>query len=137
MLVERNSMKCEAVFNDDRTHRFLWKRIWSKDKPLAAVLMLNPAISDTIITDVTTSLVVNNIAKLEGYGGVVILNLYSVLTNKLNFRWNSDEDLNDPDNDTYIQKAAADSKTVILAWGRAEDTIQRVADRVNDVLEIL
>ena len=88
--------------------------------------MLNPAQSDDIVMDTTSSLVVNNIARLErfsgaqsqrpwplpphtppnqkvsasiasaekGFSGVEVLNLYSLLTSKLNFRWNSDEDLN-------------------------------------------
>lgn len=137
MQIEKATIKCEAIFNDDRTHRYLWKRVWSKDKPIAAVIMLNPCISDTIVTDTTTTLTVNNIALLETYGGVVILNLFSRLTNKLNFRWNSDEDLNDPENDDFIRKTAADCETVILAWGRAADHTQRISDRAHVVLEQL
>lgn len=105
MTLEKDTIKCEAIFNDDHSHRFLWKRIWNKDKPLAAVITLNPCLSDNIITDTTTTLVVNNIARLETYGGVVIINLFSQLTKKLNFRWNSDEDLNAPENDSYIEKS--------------------------------
>lgn len=137
MQIDKDTMKCEAIFNDERTHRFLWKRVWNKDKPLAAVIMLNPCLSDNIITDTTTALVCNNVARLEAYGGVVILNLYSQLTTKLNFRWNSDEDLNEPENDVYIRKMAAECETVILAWGKASDHTQRVADRASDVLEEL
>ena len=137
MITEKDTIKCESIFNEDRTHRFLWKRVWNKDKPLAAVVMLNPCIADNIITDTTTALVVNNIARLEEYGGVTIVNLYSLLTNKLNFRWNSDEDLNDEENDDYIKKAAEEAKIVILAWGKSADTNQRIAERADDVLEIL
>ena len=71
MITEKDTIKCEAVFNEDRTHRYMWKRVWSKDKPMAAVLMLNPCLSDNIVTDTTTALVVNNIARLEKYGGVM------------------------------------------------------------------
>ena len=137
MITEKDTIKCEAVFNEDRTHRYLWKRVWNKDKPLAAVIMLNPCMADTLTMDTTTFLVVNNVAKLDRFGGVVIVNLYSMLTGKLNFRWNSDEDLNGPENDNYICKAAAESETVILAWGKAQDTNQRVADRVAAVLHLL
>lgn len=137
MITEKDTIKCESIFNEDRTHRFLWKRVWNKDKPLAAVVMLNPCIADNIITDTTTALVVNNIARLEEYGGVTIVNLYSLLTAKLNFRWNSDEDLNDEENDDYIKKAAEEAKLVILAWGKSADTNQRIAERADDVLEIL
>ena len=110
MVTEKSVIKCEAVFNQEHTHRFSWKRVWGKDsKGVAAVIMLNPAQSDDIVMDTTSSLVVNNIARLEQFSGVEVLNLYSLLTSKLNFRWNSDEDLNQPENDEYIKKAVASS----------------------------
>ena len=137
MNTEKTIIKCESIFNDDHTHRFSWKRVWNKDKPLAAVLVLNPCISDNILTDVTTFCVVNNVARLETYGGVVIVNLFSLLTSKLNFRWNADEDLNDPENDNYIKKAAEECDTMILAWGKASGSNQRIADRVAQVMAIL
>lgn len=137
MINEKMTIKCEAVFSDDHMHRVLWQRVWSKDKPLVAVLALNPALSDNLVTDTTTSLIVNNVAKLEKYGGVVVINLFSRLTNKLNFRWNSDDDLNTPDNDEYIRKAAENCEVVILAWGKASDTNQRIAARAEHVVAML
>ena len=137
MLIEKDTIKCESIFNDERTHRYLCKRVWDKTKPLVAVLMLNPCHADNIMNDSTTTYVVNNVASLEKYGGVVIVNLYSKLTAKLNFRWNGDEDLNHKDNDTYIVKAAEECDTVILAWGRGADTHKRITARANDVLELL
>ena len=86
MITEKNTIKCEAIFNDDRTHRYLWRRVWDKDKPIISIIMLNPCQADNIITDTTTSLVVNNVAKLEEFGGVDILNLYSKLATKLKFK---------------------------------------------------
>ena len=137
MITDKDTIRCEAVFNDDRTHRLLWKRVWSKDKPLACVVMLNPCLSDNIVTDTTTSLVVNNVARLEDYGGVVIVNLFSMLTGKLECRWHSDAELIDPDTDSYILKAASECKTIILAWGRGTATNQRIAARADAVLELL
>ena len=137
MLTEKDTIKCESQFNEERSHRFLWKRIWNKDKPLVCVIMLNPSISDNIITDTTTTLVVNNIARLETYGGVEIVNLYSILTNKLNFRWNSDEDLNEESNDHYIMKAVEETEITILAWGKAGQKHPRIDARAKAVLSIL
>lgn len=82
MAIEKSTIKCEAVFNEEHTHRFSWKRVWGKDKPVAAIIMLNPCQADDIIMDTTTSLVVNNIARLEQFSGVEVLNLYSLLTSK-------------------------------------------------------
>ncbi|MBE7041061.1 MAG: DUF1643 domain-containing protein [Ruminococcaceae bacterium] len=137
MLTEKDTIKCESIFNEDRTHRFLWKRVWNKDKPLMTVIMLNPCHADNIITDTTTALVVNNVARLEEYGGVSIVNLYSLLTSKLNFRWNADEELNHEENDNYIKKAAEESETVVLAWGKSTDTNQRIAERAEHVVAML
>jgi hypothetical protein len=137
MIKETETIKCESIFSDDRNHRYLWKRVWHKDKPLAAIIMLNPCHSDNIITDTTTALVVNNIARLEDYGGVVILNMYSKLTNKLVFRWNSDDDLNTSENDSYILKAAEECSDVIIAWGKSENTNQRIATRAEQVIQLL
>ncbi len=137
MLSEKDTIKCESIFNDERTHRFLWKQVWNKDKPLMAVIMLNPCQADNIITDTTTSLVINNVARLEEYGGVEIVNLYSLLTPKLHFRWNADEELNDAENDKYIIKAAEECETVVLGWGKSVDNNQRIAERVEKVIDNL
>lgn len=137
MFTEKATIKCEAVFSDDHMHRFLWKRVWDKTKPVATVIMLNPCESDGIITDTTTSLVINNVARLEEFGGVAIVNLYSMLTSKLNFKWNSDADLNHEENDGYIMKAAEEAGKVILAWGRAEDTNKRVEERAGELIKKL
>lgn len=136
-MIEKDTIKCESVFNEDRSHRFLWKRVWAKDKPLACVIMLNPCMSDNIVMDTTTALVVNNIARLETYGGVMILNLFSKLTTKLNFRWNSDDDLNEPENNGYLQKAAAECDLIVFAWGRGIATNKRILNRANEVVMLL
>lgn len=137
MLTEKDTIKCESIFNDERTHRYLCKRVWDKNKPLIAVLMLNPCHADNVVNDATTTYVVNNVASLEAYGGVAIINLYSKLTGKLNFRWNGDDELNHPDNDGYIVKTAEECDTVVLAWGRGADTHKRITARAEAVLELL
>lgn len=137
MLAEKDTIKCESIFNNERTHRYLCKRVWDKNKPLIAVLMLNPCHSDNLTSDTTTALVINNVARLEKYGGVEIINLYSKLTVKLNFRWNSDQDLNESENDSYILKAAEECETIVLAWGKGADTHKRITARADEVLTLL
>lgn len=137
MITEKDTIKCEAIFNDDRTHRYLWKRVWNKDKPIISVIMLNPCLSDNIITDTTNALVVNNVAMLSEYGGVEILNLYSKLTAKIRFKEESDDSLNDAENDTYIIKSVERSSATVLAWGKAANNNERIEKRVSEVLNIL
>lgn len=135
MITEKDTIKCEVIFNDQKTHRFLWERVWNKDKPVACVVMINPCMADTIVSDTTTELVVKNIARLGEYGGVSIVNLYSLLTNKLVFR--NAEQLNDADNDQYIKKAAEEAAIVVLAWGKSADTNLAIADRAEHVIKLL
>lgn len=135
MITEKDTIKCEAVFNEEKTHRFSWKQVWNKDKPIACVVMLNPCQANTIITDTTTFLVVNNIYRLGDYGGVAIVNLFSLLTPKLSFK--ASGKLNDERNDEYIKKAAEEASTVILAWGKASETNLKVAERARQVIQLL
>ncbi len=136
MITEKDTIKCEAIFNDERTHRYLWRRVWDKDKPTISIIMLNPCLSDNIITDTTTSLVVNNVARLGEYGGVEILNLYSRLTSKLRFT-ESDDKLNDKENDSYILKAVETNPLTILAWGKGSSNNARIEERVVQVINLL
>ena len=136
MITEKDTIRCEAIFNDSRTHRYSWKRVWDKDKSTIAVIMLNPCQADNIITDTTTALVVNNVAKLEEYGGVEVLNLYSKLTTKLNFK-ETNEELNDKENDSYIIKAAKENSKVILAWGMSVNSNARIEERANAIVKLL
>ena len=137
MLNEKDTIKCESIFDNERTHRFWWKRVWDSKKTVACVIMINPCLADNILVDTTTYLVVNNIANLEDYGGVIIVNLFSKLTSKLNFRWNGIEDLNLPENDDYIKKAAEESEVVILAWGKGAANNRSIEERAIDVINLL
>ena len=137
MLIEKDTIKAESHFSEDRQHKFLTKRTWNKDKPSLAVIMLQSGFSDNLVNDTTTGLVVNAVARLESYGSVQILNLYSKITNHLNFRYNSDEDLSPKENDDYILKSASECEKIVLAWGKTENTNMRVAERVLNVIELL
>ena len=135
MIVEKDTIKCEVVYDDSKQHRLMWKQVWDAKKPLACVIMINPCQASTINKDTTTYLVVNNIANLGDYGGVTIVNLFSLLTPKLHFT--SPATLNDKDNDSYIKKAAEEASVVILAWGRGADTNLKIAERARQVVTML
>lgn len=135
MIVEKDTIKCEVVYDDLKQHRLIWKQVWDAKKPLACVIMINPCQASTVITDTTTYLVVNNIANLGDYGGVTIVNLFSLLTPKLHFT--SPATLNDKGNDSYIKKAAEEASVVVLAWGRGADTNLKIAERARQVVAML
>ena len=137
MITEKETIRCEAVFDDTKSYRYMWKRVWDKTKPSVVVVMLHPCFSDNILADTTTNLVVNNVMRLGIYGGVCITNLYAKMTDKMLFRWDSQERLIGSDNDEFIRKAALEVEDVILAWGVGADKIKSVVSRIASVVSLL
>ncbi len=66
-----------AVLSDDRAHRYWLVRQWEKAKPLLVVCMYNPSTADAKKDD-PTILRLCKWAKLWGYGGILVINLYSL-----------------------------------------------------------
>ena len=95
------------------------------------VIMINPNTADTVNFDMTTMLVLNNVSKL-GFGSVNIVNLYSRIMEKLDLRFNGDDELIDDEADEIIQQYAAMSDAIIIAWG----TIGKNTLRVQRAAEI-
>lgn len=104
---------------------------------MVTVVMLNPCADNLLISDLSSVLVTNNIARFEKYGGVNIVNLFSLLTPKLHLRGNVDEEINALENDDFIKKAVDESAIVVLAWGKAADSNQYIADRAVEVINML
>ena len=138
MITEKNTIKAEAIYDETHQHRLWWSHKWNNQKPMACIITLHPSVSDTIVMDTTTFLCVNGVRKLEdeGYGGVIIVNLFSLLTPKLQMRWARDIDINHFENDNYIKKAAEESSKIIFAWGRGANNV-RILKRAKQVVELL
>lgn len=136
MKTERSTIKTEAVFTQNHTHRLLLRKVWDNDKPVASVIMISPHTADTFCLDSTTMYTLNNLYTL-GYGRANLLNLYTRICDRLSLRFNSDEDLLDPQNDEMILKCAAESDDIIIAWGSSGHNSQRVRDRQAELLEKL
>lgn len=126
----------EAVFSDDNRHRLLLRKVWDNEKPTAMIIMINPNSADELSSDTTTMLVMNNLHKL-GYGSVDIVNLYTMITGKLHFRFNSDDDLLHPDNDDVIYRSAEKSDTIIIGWGTVGIHNMRIRERQKAILDML
>ena len=71
MNIEKSTINCETIYNEDKTHKFVLKRTWDKEKAKACVRMLNPGHADTVTQDTTTYLVMNNAALLD-FGEVML-----------------------------------------------------------------
>lgn len=78
---EMTAMQTTAIYNDDKTHRYLLRKDWDSDKPSAKIIMLYPCSADTVTVDHTTMFVLHNLERLD-YGSVNIVNLFSSMNGK-------------------------------------------------------
>jgi hypothetical protein len=69
-------MRMSAVISDCQTYRTELRRVWDDTKPLLVVCMLNPSRADHRKNDPTV-LALIHFARLWGYGGLLIINLFS------------------------------------------------------------
>ena len=101
-VIQKSSLRTEAVFNDEMTHRYILKKEWNKNKPKATIVMINPSSANEMEIDMTTMNVINNLNRLD-YGAVDIVNLFSLICPKISMKYSMSE-LVDVDNDIYIEK---------------------------------
>lgn len=71
-----DSISC-AVLSADRLHRYWLTRIWNRALPVLVVCMFNPSTADAQRDD-QTILRLCAFAKRWGYGGILVVNLYSL-----------------------------------------------------------
>jgi hypothetical protein len=123
-----------AVFNVERTHRYLLTRQWNGRKPPLIFVMLNPATADATRLDPTVTRCQGRARRL-GFGGLWVLNLYA-------FRSEEPKDLlTQPDpvgehNDAYLDEYTTGLRPgsqVVAAWGswppgreRAREVLERL-----------
>lgn len=127
-MLEKSTVRTEALYNDEKTHRYSLKKIWDNSKPSAAIIMIAPSEkANEICSDMTTMYTLNNVYQ-QGFGSVDILNLYSKL--------DSEEPTSAPDNDDWIVQICKKADKVILAWGKGQNTVS-AAIRILAVIKLL
>ena len=83
MITEKSTIAVEMLLNEEKTERYLYKRVWSKAKApkLACVMTIHPGSADPNSMDLTTMLIANAIHEM-GYDGFLGVNLSSKLQQK-------------------------------------------------------
>ncbi len=110
---EETTIKVKAVYNDSRTHRYALTKTWNQKKTKALVIMKNPSSDELLETDLTTMLVMNNLAKLN-YGSVTLCNLISNISGPYNINTDTIEHV---ENFDEITKSAKSVDAIIIGWG--------------------
>lgn len=118
-----------ATFDTTMRHRFGLGRVWDKKKPIVAFCMLNPSTADAFKLDPTVNRCFG-FGVAWGYGGLVVVNLFSIRATDPKEIYTSDGPTL-PVNDVFIDKAAEVADMFIVAWGN-HGTYQ---DRGSAVLE--
>ena len=135
MQKETATIKCEAVFSKDKTHRYALSKTWDTSKPLAAVISIAPGADYNISADLTCQLIQNNLAAL-GFGGFTLCNLLSKVGADLK-GLTSTEGLHDRDTDKMITATCEAAGVAILAWGKGITKIKALNKRANDVMALV
>jgi len=112
-----------AIFSDERTRRYMLFRIWDNTKPKVAFIGLNPSTANETEPDPTITRVCN-FANSWGYGGVYMLNLFSIISPKPAILKKHPDPIGHL-NDSIIKQYTNESETVIFAWGDFQEAKER------------
>lgn len=115
-----SDMQMTAYFSGvDDCYRDELRRIWNDELPLLVVCMLNPSIADAERND-PTILALIHFAKLWGYGGLLIVNLYSLRTPSPAEMMRHPEPIGSGNSkaiNAALDYARANGGQVLAAWG--------------------
>ena len=115
-----NIIKKGAVFNSDRTHRYVLWRIWDVKMPKVLFIGLNPSTADEYEDDPTLKRVIQ-FAKDWGYGGVFMCNVFSFITP---YPKELDTTILSLENMTWMNYYRKKSAEVVCAWGAHKEASQ-------------
>lgn len=106
-----------------REYRYVLRRIWDRRLPVLVWICLNPSTADED-TDDPTLVKVQAYARLWGYGGVVMLNLFAFRATDPWLMKRQDDPVG-PDNDFHIVNECVKAGKAIAAWGNDGEHLGR------------
>ena len=106
-----------AVLSDCLNYRYSLTRVWDDTKPRVLFIMLNPSTADAEKDDPTIRRCIG-FAKDWGYGGIYVVNLFSLRAT------NPKDLLTAPfvvgvENEKWIRRMSSLSHLVVCAWGNS------------------
>lgn len=127
------TLTTEAIFNDDRTKRFLLRKVWDENLPKLTIVMLAPSEASGVALDTTTQLCLNNASRL-GYGSITIVNLFATIND---FDLKQQTGFGDPDNLKAIIEACQNCDQIVYAPGTGKARNKFFLNRQEEVLKAL
>ncbi|MCR6673257.1 DUF1643 domain-containing protein [Devosia ginsengisoli] len=113
-----------AWLSDSGVYRYALWRIWDRHLPRLPVCMLNPSTADGHRDDATIRRLIA-FAKREGYGGIIVVNLFAFrATEPTSLRGRHYDLIVGPRNNAAIEAAIPEGSVVLCGWG-AFDGMQR------------
>lgn len=131
------SMEMSAVISECGSYRTELRRVWNRDLPLLVVCMLNPSTADHQKNDPTIVTLIH-FAKLWGYGGLLIVNLFAFRASEPAAMMKASEPFG-PNGATLasaMDYARANGGRLLAAWGNHGDHHDRAEWFSNRALQI-
>lgn len=118
-----------ANLSECGTFRYFLVRRWDNSLPTLNFIMLNPSTADADIDDPTIRRCMQ-FARDNGYGGIIVTNLFAfratdpkTLMAACKEAYEYDlSTVHGPENEQWLEKGVASSKTVCCAWGAHAST---------------
>jgi len=112
-------MQCSALLCGCGRHRYRLSRCWDASLPIICFVMLNPSTADAFQDDPTIRRCIG-FARAWGYGGLQVVNLYSLRTPSPAELKKASQP-NGPDHDALLLEAVAAAARAVVAWGNHGD----------------
>ena len=129
---ERTKM---AFISKCGAYRYLLARTWDRDRPHLPFIMLNPSTADHDEDDPTIRRCIG-FAKREGFGGIVVVNLFALRSTDPAALFSHPDPVG-PLNDEALEVIADDHDFAVAAWGahlmaaRRRDAIKLIFPRLK------
>lgn len=125
------SMMMSAVISDCTLYRYELVRVWDKSLSLLSIVMVNPSTADHTKND-QTIVKVMGFARLLGYGGIIVVNLFAFRATDVN-ELKTAVDPVGRQNIHYIFCAMVRTPMTLVAWGASSKLPHRLRDQWRKV----
>ncbi|HEA46393.1 MAG TPA: DUF1643 domain-containing protein [Candidatus Pacearchaeota archaeon] len=120
-----------AVFSEDRVHRYVLIREWDLNKPSLMVVSLNPSTADEKKNDPTIRRCIG-FAKKWGFGKLIMTNIFAFRATLPKDLFNSENPVGNK-NDYWLKKLSKKADKVLLAYGNHG----KFRNRHDEILKII